>query len=168
MQIIITGRHLDLTDDLKTFINDKANKLTRYYDRLHEMDVVVSMEAGQHVVEFIARADHHHRFVAKERHGVLSTAHAELLGWPFGSLVPYALTPASDPVLLLSDIAEHTHNLAKDSRASLLVADPAAAERPQAGARVTVVGRCAVPAGAEGEEALSAYFGRFSRLVRIV
>ena len=50
-----------VVDDLKTFINDKANKLTRYYDRLHEMDVVVSMEAGQHVVEFIARADHHHR-----------------------------------------------------------------------------------------------------------
>ena len=99
--------------------------------------------------------------VAQERHGVLSTAHAELHGWPFGSLVPYALTAASDPVLLLSDIAEHTHNLAKDPRASLLVADPAAASRPQAGARVTVLGRCAVPKGAEGEAALSAYFGRF-------
>lgn len=68
MQTIVTGRHVELTEDLKTYVNDKANKLTRYYDRLHEMDVVIAMEAGQHVVEFIARADHHHRFVAKERH----------------------------------------------------------------------------------------------------
>lgn len=68
MQIIITGRHVELSEELKSFVNDKANKLTRYYDRIHEIDVIVSMEAGHHVVEFIARADHHHRFVAKDRH----------------------------------------------------------------------------------------------------
>src|SRR5262245_35308526 len=68
MQIIVTGRHVELTEELKAHVNDKANKVTRYYDRIHEIDVVVAMEAGQHVVEFIARADHHHRFVAKERH----------------------------------------------------------------------------------------------------
>src|SRR3954470_11065833 len=68
MQIIVTGRHIELSDELKTLINDKANKLTRYYDRIHEVDVIVSMDAKDHVVEFIARADHHHRFVAKERH----------------------------------------------------------------------------------------------------
>src|SRR5262245_6944458 len=68
MRIIVTGRHIELTEDLKTYVNDKANKLSRYYDRIHEIDVVVAMEAKNHVVEFIARADHHHRFVAKERH----------------------------------------------------------------------------------------------------
>ena len=99
--------------------------------------------------------------VAAERHAVLSTAHAYYGGWPFGSLVPYALVGEVDPVLMLSDIAEHTKNLGADPRASLLVADPAAADQPQAGARVTILGRCAVPSGAAKKAAAEAYFARF-------
>ena len=99
--------------------------------------------------------------VVAERHGVLSTAHAYYGGWPFGSLVPYALVGDLDPVLLLSDLAEHTKNLAADPRASLLVADPAAADEPQSGARVTLLGRATVPSGAAKKAAGEAYFTRF-------
>src|SRR5262245_33637927 len=99
--------------------------------------------------------------VSRERAGVLSTAHAYYGGWPFGSIVPYALVGDLDPVLMLSDIAEHTKNLAADPRASLLVADPAAAEDPQSGARVPLLGRCQVPSGAARKTAGEAYFARF-------
>src|SRR5262249_29460140 len=39
-----------------------------------------------------------------------------------------------------SEIAEHTRNLRHDARVSLLVQDSGAAARPQAGARVTLMG----------------------------
>lgn len=67
MRVIVTGRHFDLTDDVKKFVEEKVGKLTHYYDRIHEVDVVISADAGVLEAEIIARADHHHRFVAKER-----------------------------------------------------------------------------------------------------
>src|SRR5436190_15466929 len=68
MQIIISGRHMELPDDLKSYINEKAGKLPRYYDRILEINVVVMRDAGDHTVEMIAQADHHNRFVGTERH----------------------------------------------------------------------------------------------------
>jgi heme oxygenase (biliverdin-IX-beta and delta-forming) len=75
-----------------------------------------------------------------ERNGLLSTISMKLAGWPFGSIAPYATTSAGEPIILISEIAEHTRNLRADSRASLLVQDSRALHDPQAGARVTLVG----------------------------
>ena len=97
----------------------------------------------------------------RERHGILSTAHAQFAGWPFGSIAPYAVGPDGDPVLYLSEIAEHSRNLVADPRASLLVQDAGAHSNPQAGARVTLVARAYLPEGAEREAASEAYFARF-------
>jgi putative heme iron utilization protein len=47
---------------------------------------------------------------------------------------------AGEPIILISEIAEHTRNLRADARASLLVQDSAAMADPQAGARVTLIG----------------------------
>jgi putative heme iron utilization protein len=101
------------------------------------------------------------RLLAQERCGVLSTLHHAHGGWPFGSLAPYALTAAHEPVFLFSAIAEHTHNLRADPRASLLVQDPDAAEDPLAGARLTLLGRAEAVAGAERGQALARYLARF-------
>ena len=76
-----------------------------------------------------------------ERQGVLATLSSRRQGWPFASVAPYALTANAEPLLLLSDLAEHTRNLRHDSRASLLVQDSAALQDPQAGSRVTLLGR---------------------------
>jgi putative heme iron utilization protein len=97
----------------------------------------------------------------RERHGVLSTAHAAHGGWPFGSIAPYALTPDGDPVLVLSSIAEHTKNLIADPRASLLVADSESRDDPLSGARVTLLGRAERPDGPALLVARSAYLARF-------
>lgn len=67
MRIIVTGRHFDLTEDLKKFVEEKVGKLTHYYDRIHEFEAVISADAGEVEVEVIARADQHQRFVGKER-----------------------------------------------------------------------------------------------------
>jgi putative heme iron utilization protein len=77
------------------------------------------------------------------RQAVLSTtsAHEGLEGWPFGSIVPFALSPTGAPFLLIAGIAQHTKNLRRDPRASLLVRDPAPADDPQATWRLTILGR---------------------------
>jgi putative heme iron utilization protein len=101
------------------------------------------------------------RLLAQERCGVLSTLHKAHGGWPFGSLAPYALTAAHEPVFLFSTIAEHTHNLRADPRASLLVQDRDAGDDPLAGARITLLGRADAVAGGEREQALARYLARF-------
>lgn len=70
----------------------------------------------------------------------LSTSMAEE-GWPYGSLVMTACDHAARPLLLISDLAEHTKNLAADSRAALLFDGTAGLASPLTGARVTVLGR---------------------------
>jgi putative heme iron utilization protein len=75
-----------------------------------------------------------------ERQGVLATLSARREGWPFASVAPYAFSPSGDPLLLLSDLAEHTRNARADPRASLLIQDSRARTDPQAGARVTLLG----------------------------
>lgn len=97
----------------------------------------------------------------RERSGVLCSAHHGLDGWPFGSVVPYAVLPSGDVVVFLADIAEHTKNLQADARASLFVADPEARDRPQTGQRMSVLVRARRPGGAEAEAAEAAYFARF-------
>ena len=55
--------------------------------------------------------------------------------------------PAGRPLLLLSDLAEHSRNLAADPRASLMASEQGSGD-PLALARVTVIGRVAeVPRG---------------------
>ena len=70
---------------------------------------------------------------------VLSTLLAED-GSPYGSLVMTACDHSAHPILLISDLAEHTKNLNKDNRASLLFDGTVGLDSPLTGARVTVVG----------------------------
>src|SRR5215467_1158805 len=78
--------------------------------------------------------------ISSERDGMLCTLSKRIEGWPFGSIAPYALMDSGEPVLLISEIAEHTRNLRADARASLLVRDTRALADPQAGARATLIG----------------------------
>lgn len=97
----------------------------------------------------------------RQENAVLCTAHAGLGGWPFGSITPYAVLPSGDAVLFLSDIAEHTRNLARDPRASLFVADPEAREKPQAGARLAILTRARRANPDERDATEACYFARF-------
>jgi len=81
--------------------------------------------------------------LAAESVGVLSTISVHRAGFPYGSVTPYALSARGAPLLLLSRLAAHTKNLLADPRASLFVGDRSAAEDPQAGARISLLGRVA-------------------------
>jgi putative heme iron utilization protein len=61
-------------------------------------------------------------------------------GFPFGSLVPFALTNLLEPIAFLSGLAQHFKNLAADSRTSLLIQEPERNQEPQTRWRITLVG----------------------------
>jgi putative heme iron utilization protein len=73
------------------------------------------------------------------RVGSLSTMSRKHPGWPFGSVMPYALDGPGRPVFLISSMAMHTQNVESDARASLLVAQSDAPD-PLGAARVTLMG----------------------------
>jgi putative heme iron utilization protein len=78
-------------------------------------------------------------FIQSERDGMLCTLSRRLEGFPFGSIAPYALTPAGEPIILISDIAEHTKNVRADARSSFLIQASNASDQ-QASARATLMG----------------------------
>lgn len=80
-------------------------------------------------------------------------------GLPWASLVAYAALSDGAPVLCVSTLAEHGRNLARDPRASLMVASRAGGRDPLAKGRVTLAGRVERPAGELADAARSAYTG---------
>lgn len=72
----------------------------------------------------------------------LSTALArDGSAWPYGSLVLVAMDHDASPLLLLSDLADHSRNIAADSRVALLFDGTAGWRDPLAGPRASVLGR---------------------------
>jgi putative heme iron utilization protein len=66
---------------------------------------------------------------------------AEPGAWPYASLVLVAVDHDLTPLLLLSDLAEHTKAIQADGRVSLLFDGTAGLDQPLTGPRVTVLGQ---------------------------
>jgi putative heme iron utilization protein len=71
--------------------------------------------------------------------GVLSTHSVDVEGYPFGSIAPFVLDYDGEPVILISDIAQHTRNIKRNNKVSLTVFDQCT-DDPQAGSRLTWIG----------------------------
>ena len=84
--------------------------------------------------------------------GTLSTCSRKHPGFPFGSLMPYALDSQGRPIFLISNMAMHTQNLNADPRASLFISQAAGDNDPLGVARATIMGQ----ATAIAEEDLAA------------
>ena len=78
--------------------------------------------------------------LVSERLGTLATQSARHPGFPFASVMPYALTEEAAPLFLISGMAIHTQNLIADPRASLLVMQSGADADPLGSARATLMG----------------------------
>ena len=70
----------------------------------------------------------------------LSTLSRKHSGFPFGSLMPFALDAAGRPIFLISSMAMHTQNLKADPRCSLFVSQPGVDDDPLGAARATLIG----------------------------
>lgn len=84
----------------------------------------------------------------------LATVERGGAGGPYVSLVQIALANDGSPLLLLSGLAEHTKNIAGDSRVSLLFDGTRGLDDPLAGARVTLQGRIGPLGGAATDDRL--------------
>ena len=69
--------------------------------------------------------------------------HVGLGGWPYPSLVQVAFDLDGTPLLLLSTLADHTKNIARDPRVGLLFDGTAGLAEPLSGPRLSVLGRAA-------------------------
>lgn len=81
------------------------------------------------------------RIIRSVARAALGTIVRESGGAPYVSLVLVAADHDGTPILLLSDLADHSRNLRADERASLLLDDTGGHSDPLAGERVTLQGR---------------------------
>ena len=96
------------------------------------------------------------------RIGSLSTLSRKQPGFPFGSVMPYALDASRRPIFLISTMAMHTQNLQADPRASLLVTQPDASGDPLGASRVTVMGTVLTIPDTEVADARGLYLERYA------
>ena len=85
-------------------------------------------------------AEHARTLAHRVSEGALCTFTGGEERYPYGSFSTYALAGGT-PVFLISELAEHTQNLRRDSHSSLMVVAPGEGD-PLARARVTLVGNC--------------------------
>ena len=55
MQINISGHHLDITDALRQYVNEKFNRLERHFDNITSIQVILSPEPKTHKAESTIR-----------------------------------------------------------------------------------------------------------------
>jgi putative heme iron utilization protein len=96
------------------------------------------------------------------RIGSLSTLSRKQQGFPFGSVMPYALDENGRPLFLISTMAMHTQNLQADPRSSLLVTQPDASGDPLGASRVSLLGNVLPVPEPEVAEARRLYLARYA------
>lgn len=99
------------------------------------------------------------QLLEKSDNGMLSTHAKEMPGYPFGSVVPYCLDSHHMPIVLLSNIAQHYHNIQANPKVSLLVVE-AGSEDVQMAKRATWVADVQ-PVANDDEVTISKYYQSF-------
>lgn len=66
MQITVTGRHVEVPEDVRRYAEEKAEKLLKYYDRIQSIGVVLDSEGDQFSVEILVNAGARNEFVGRE------------------------------------------------------------------------------------------------------
>lgn len=51
MQLTITGHHIDLTDSMRTYVENKLAKIERHFDHMTDVHCVLTVEKLEHKAE---------------------------------------------------------------------------------------------------------------------
>lgn len=63
----ITAKHIEITEAIRTYAEEKTSKLPRYYNSINQIEVIIDSDSSEKVsVEIIARAEHGNIFIACE------------------------------------------------------------------------------------------------------
>ncbi len=69
MIVTVSSRHMEVSEALKTFAQEKAGKLHKYYDRIQEIEVVFDAGKDQVRVEMMVNGEHKNMFIAHHDDG---------------------------------------------------------------------------------------------------
>ena len=67
MQISITGRHIDVTENIKAHVEEKLERCLGMFPRIEMVRVILDMEKHDNVAEIVIQGAPHLRIAAKER-----------------------------------------------------------------------------------------------------
>jgi putative sigma-54 modulation protein len=63
----ISGKHIEITEAIRRYAEEKTSKLPRYYNSINRVEVIIDgSQNGNPSVEIIARAEHSKVFVVTE------------------------------------------------------------------------------------------------------
>ena len=83
MQVSITGRHVNVTDNIKDHVNEKLERCLGMFPRIETVHVILDMENRDYVSEVVIQAANHIRVTSTEKSENMydaidrSTEHAE-------------------------------------------------------------------------------------------
>lgn len=67
MLFTITGKHIEITEAIRAYAQEKTEKLPRYFNSISQIEVIVEgNEGGKQGVEILVHAEHNDLLVAKE------------------------------------------------------------------------------------------------------
>ncbi len=99
MQINLSSKNIELTSSNEEYIHTKASKLTRFYDRIEQIDVKIEKTTHGFNAEIITDVEHHENIVATSENIDMYAA--------FDCCVDRSVRQLSD---LKSKIRDHKHN----------------------------------------------------------
>ena len=57
MNVTVTGRHMEMTDALKSYIDSGLGKLTTHFDKVIDADVILDVQKHRHIAEINLHAN---------------------------------------------------------------------------------------------------------------
>ena len=67
MLFTITGKHIEITEAVRRYAEEKTSKLPKYYNSINQIEVIIDgNQGGGTSVEIIARAEHSKVFVGTQ------------------------------------------------------------------------------------------------------
>lgn len=68
MQIKISSKHMDITPAIESYATKKVEKLSRFFDRIQQIDIVIDKAKKGYTTEIITDVEHHEPFVSTSDH----------------------------------------------------------------------------------------------------
>jgi putative sigma-54 modulation protein len=99
MQINVTSKHLEMTPTIEEYARTKAEKLTRFYNRIEQIDVKIEKTTHGFTMEIITDIEHHDN--------IISTSEETDLHAAIDSCVDKNVRQLTD---LKSKLRDHKHN----------------------------------------------------------
>jgi putative sigma-54 modulation protein len=68
MQVKISSKHMELTPAIEAYAEKKIEKFPRFFDRIHEVEMLIDKAKNGYTLEIITNVAHHDPFVATSDH----------------------------------------------------------------------------------------------------